>query len=143
MTLPVPLPPTVESKAWKGSLTIGGTFFGHQASAVRIRPAHSSSGDPLYILCGNALSPDTVRTDTLVVNAVQDFDDPDGFVAYSWEHDGEDVEVVWRPNDVTGSVTYTGTVTIRAIEVGGDARTRLTTSAEWTSSSGFSPSYGA
>lgn len=123
----------VESKLKTGILELGpdpGTDFACQASNVRIVPKHDESGDPLETLCGDSLGADTIRSDTLNITAVQDFTDPDGFVLWTWENDLVAVAFSWTPSAT--SPTFTGTVQVRALEIGGDVNKRLTTDAEWS-----------
>lgn len=127
--------PPVESKIKDGQLLLGPDGIDQldvscQPTNVRIVPGYDEEGDRLEVLCGDVLEPDTTRTDTLAFTAVQDFTDPDGLVAYSWAHELERVPFIWRPRGV-GSIEYTGTVEVRALEVGGDVNKRLTNEAEW------------
>lgn len=124
--------PVTESKvgAPSGTLTIGGTSFAAQATAVEVRPSRSTSGDAVPLLDGGELPADSTRADTLRISAVQDFTDPAGFQAYSWAHDGEAVAFVWAPNGATGP-SFGGTVQVVALAVGGEVRKRLTVDAEW------------
>lgn len=101
-----------------------------QATNVRITPDHNEDGDAVETLCGDKLTPDTIRSDALNITAIQDFTDVDGFVAFSWDNDLAAVDVAWAPTGV-GGPEYTGTVQVRAVEVGGDVNKRLTTDAEW------------
>jgi hypothetical protein len=124
-----------ESKLKTGTLTFTiapdpAVSFECQATNVRITPSYDSSGDALETLCGDTLAEDETRSDALNITAIQDFTDPDGFVAWSWEHDLESAVVAWLPTGVTGP-TYAGTVKVKAVEVGGDVNKRLTTDAEW------------
>lgn len=123
-----------ESKLKSGTLTFtvgGGTplAFTCQATNVRISPKHDEDGDTLETLCGDVLGAEETRTDSLLITAVQDFDDPAGFQSFSWDNDRTPAEFSWKPN-ATGP-TYTGTVKVRALEVGGDVNKRLTVDAEW------------
>lgn len=124
------MPPT-ETKLRTGVLTIGGTDFAAQATAVRVNPAHNTQGDPLELLSGDVLPASTTRADTLAITAVQDFSNPAGFQSYSWAHDLEVVAFTWQPRGAGGE-TFTGQVEVRALPVGGDVNTRLTADAEWT-----------
>lgn len=121
---------TTESKVDTGLLTIGGQQFAAQASAVKIVPSVDSRGDALPMLDGSTLPADRTRSDTLQITAVQDFTDSTGFQRYAWQNDGQVVAFTWQPNGVAND-TFTGDVEVRAIEVGGAIRTRLTVDAEW------------
>lgn len=126
--------PVVESKLKTGSLKLGlapGTEFGCQETNVRITPEHNEAGDPTETLCGDVLTASTTVTWTLNGTAIQDWDAPGGvsIVQYSWAHDGETVPFEWKPN--AGATLFTGNVTIRALELGGDVNTRITTDFSW------------
>lgn len=122
-----------DSRLKEGTLTLGTEpallVVSCQASNVRITPSHDEDGDPLEVLCGDVLPAPKKRTDTLSITAVQDFTDPAGFIAYTWQNDLAVVDFTWTPN--ADGPTYTGTVEVLALEVGGDVGTRLTTDAEW------------
>ena len=122
--------PATESKLNTGTLTIGGTEFAAQASAVKIVPSRDSSGDPLPLLDGGELGADSTRSDVLQITAVQDFTDPAGFQRFSWTNDGVTVPFTWVPNGAAQD-SFTGQVTVSALEVGGEVKRRLTVDAEW------------
>lgn len=123
-----------ESKLKDGKLTLGEGLALLDASCqptnIRIVPGYEEDGDRVEVLCGDVLEPDTTRTNTLAINAIQDFTDPDGLVHYSWDHDLEKVPFVWYPRG-EAEPGYGGTVEVRALEVGGDVNKRLTTETEW------------
>jgi hypothetical protein len=97
---------------------------------VRITPTHDEDGDATETLCGDVLPPVKQRSDVLAIAAVQDFTDPAGFQAFTWQNDLAQLPFTWAPSGDTGP-TYSGTVEILAVEIGGDVGTRLTTEAEW------------
>lgn len=122
----------VESRNKSGTLTLGttpGTSFACQATNVRVTPTHEETDDAIETLCGDELPAARKRTDVLGIVAVQDFDKPDGFVAFTWANDLKTVPFTWKPN--ADAPTYAGDVEILALEVGGDVAVRLTTEAEW------------
>jgi hypothetical protein len=134
----------VESKLKTGKLTLGGTLpvdpappgpptggteFSCQATNVRIVPSFNDTGDPVETLCGDTLAADTTADWALQGTSIQDFDSPDGFIQYSWENNLENVPFVWQPN--ASATMYYGTVQVRALEVGGDVNTRITTDFDW------------
>lgn len=129
----MPPGPVTESKIKEGVLTLGdpAVDFSCQPTNVRIEPTYAEDGDRAEVLCGTVLSPDTTRTDTLAMSAIQDFEDAAGLVNYSWEHDLEKVPFTWQPTGATGP-TYSGTVEVRALTVGGDVNKRLSSDATWT-----------
>lgn len=122
--------PVTESKIKEGTLTLDGVDHSCQPTSVKITPGYEEEGDALETLCGDLLSPDTTRSDTLAITAVQDFTDVAGLVNFSWLNDLEHVPFVWAPRGAEGP-TYSGTVEVRALEVGGDVGKRLSTEAEW------------
>jgi hypothetical protein len=112
-----------------GAAGVGGTEFACQQTNVRVTPSHDETGDEVETLCGDKLAPDVKTSWSLAGTSIQDFDSPDGFVQYSVEHNLEVVEYSWQPN--AGTFEVTGTVQVRAVEIGGDVNTRLTTDFEW------------
>ena len=112
-----------------GAAGVGGTEFACQQTNVRVSPSHDETGDEVETLCGDKLAPDVKTSWSLAGTSIQDFDSPDGFVQYSVENNLEVVEYSWQPNTSTFEVT--GTVQVRAVEIGGDVNTRLTTDFEW------------
>ena len=136
--------PITQTKIKSGSLTftVDGTDyeFSCQHNNVKITPAHNTDGDPLEVLCGDVLPADTTRTDTLAITSIQDFDDPDGFQAFTWANDMAEAAVVWKPQGDTG-MSYAGTVTVYATEVGGDVNKRLSVDCEFPSTGAFVPTY--
>lgn len=132
----------VESKLKSGTLTFDGTAaFATQATNVRLVPSTDAKGDPLETLSGATLEPADETKWNLVVEAVQDFTDPTGFVNYALEHAGDVVTYVWKPNAV--GPTYSGTVKVRPVEIGGDVNARLSTDAEWPCQETPTPAYPA
>lgn len=121
-----------ESKLKEGTLTLGtapGTEFSCQATNVKLTPSADETGDPVETLCGDKISAETKTSWVLAGTSIQDFDDPDGFVLYCFENDLLEVPFSWQPNALSG--TWSGTVQIKAVEIGGDVNTRLTTDWEW------------
>ena len=112
-----------------GAAGVGGTEFACQATNVRVTPSHDETGDEVETLCGDKLAPDVKTSWALAGTSIQDFDSPDGFVQYSVENNLQVVEFSWQPN--AGTFTVLGTVQVRAVEIGGDVNTRLTTDFEW------------
>jgi len=126
-----------ESKLKEGKLTlggtgtppVGGTEFACQATNVRVVPTFNDVGDEVETLCGDKLSPDTKATWNLQGTSIQDFDGVDSFVQYTWEHNLEKVPFSWQPN--ASAVVVSGTAQIRAVEMGGDVNTRITSDFDW------------
>lgn len=122
-----------ESKLKTGTLTFtvdaAPVDFACQATNVRIIPKHDEDGDTLETLCGDQIGAEETRTDSLAITAIQDFDDPAGFQSFSWENDRTTVPFTWTPN--ADGPSWSGSVRVRALEVGGDVNKRLTVDAEW------------
>lgn len=127
----------IESKLKTGKLTLGGTGspvtggeeFACQATNVRVVPSFNDEGEPAETLCGDKLSASTTSTWNLQGTSIQDFDSPTGFVKYTWEHNLENIAFSWQPNE--NETIVSGTVQIRAVEMGGDVNTRITTDFDW------------
>src|SRR3982751_2305588 len=119
-----------ESKLKTGKLLLGtapGVEYACQQTNVRIVPEHNEEGDEVETLCGDVLTPSTTTTWSLQGTAIQDWDAPGtgvSFIKYSWQNNGLTVPFSWQPN--AGATTVTGTVTVRALELGGDVNTRIT-----------------
>lgn len=122
----------IESKLKTGTLTLGtapAVDFACQATNVRLTPSADETGDEVETLCGDTIGAETTTSWVLAGTSIQDFDAPAGFVLYCFEHDLDTVAFSWLPNVDSG--TWTGNVRIRAVEVGGDVNTRLSTDWEW------------
>lgn len=127
----------IESKLKTGKLTLGGTGsppvggeeFACQATNVRVVPSFNDEGEPAETLCGDKLSASTTSTWNLQGTSIQDFDSPTGFVKYTWENNLENIPFTWQPNE--NATVVSGTVQIRAVEMGGDVNTRITTDFDW------------
>lgn len=114
--------PITESKLKGGTLTLDALPFATQATNVRLVPETEEQGEAVEVLSGDALAGDEVTNWTLVIEAIQDFDDPAGFSKFCFDNAGDAVPFAWDPN-ATGP-SFTGSVKIRAIEVGGPVNTR-------------------
>lgn len=125
-------PTVVESKLRTGSLKFGATGseveFSCQATNVTIASTYNESGDPVEVLCGASLPAATTVAKSLKVTAIQDFDDPAGFMRYLRTHELEDVPFSWQANPTAEIAS--GTVQCRLGDWGGDVNKRLTTAPE-------------
>ena len=139
MTVPAGI---TDSRVRRGTLTIDGISFATQPTNVKLSPDFVEDGDRVEVLSGDVIEPDETTTWALNITAIQDFDDPAGFIAFALDNNGEVVPFVWKPNDVAGSVSYSGTVKVRAVEIGGDVASRNTSDAEWAVKTGPTPAYG-
>lgn len=124
-----------ESKLKSGILSLGGTGgtggtdFACQATNVRVVPTFNDESDAVETLCGDKLAAFTTAEYALQGTSIQDFDSPEGFIQYSWDHNLENVEFSWKPS--ASATEFTGTVQVRALEVGGDVNTRITSDFDW------------
>lgn len=115
------------SKVKQGTLTFGGATpvdFSCSPTNIRLTPSVDTE-DPLEVLCGDIIQGQGVTTWSLDGTAVSDFDDPNGFVLFCFNQNGQTVPFTWQPNVLSG--TWSGSVIISAVEIGGDVNTRLTT----------------
>lgn len=119
-----------DSRLSGGTLTIDAVAFAKQMTSVGLTPTTSTNGDAVETLSGATIDPDEVTAWTLDVGAIQDFDDPAGFVEFARANAGQLVPFSWKPN-AAGAPTYAGTVRVRAVAIGGQVATRLTNTTSW------------
>jgi hypothetical protein len=129
-----------ESRVKTGTLTFGGsgggtapdgTVFACQATTVKVTPAYDTDGDAVETLCGDSIPEGKKEKWTLNGTSIQDFDDPEGFLAYCYTNSLLTVAFTWTPNDVATGITWAGNCVIKALEEGGDVNARLTTDWEF------------
>jgi hypothetical protein len=123
----------VESRVKAGTFTLGtlpGTSFACQPTNIRVTPSYEDDGDPVETLCGDSIPAGKKESWVLAGTAIQDFDDPDGFLTYCFENRMTTVPFTWEPN-ITGAPAWSGDVVIVALEEGGDVNTRITTDFEF------------
>lgn len=133
--------PIMESRLKSGTLTLDAIPFATQATNITLTPKTDEVGDALEVLSGDEILPDDETTWTLAIEAVQDFDEVDGFVAFTLANAGELVPFTWKPN-ATG-VSYAGSCKVRPVEIGGDVNARVTTKAEFPVNGAPVPTYPA
>jgi hypothetical protein len=123
--------PITDSRLKNGKLGLGTVpvYFETQATNVAIVPDHQQE-DGVETLSGDMSEPSLETTYALTIQAIQDFTDADGFVNYTWDNTGTTVAFTWQPSGSTGP-TFAGQCQIRAVEVGGDVATQITTEAEF------------
>ena len=139
-----------ESRVRKGTLTFGaegggatgGTAFACQATSIKVTPSYDDDGDAVETLCGDEIPAGKKEKWTLNGTSIQDFDDPEGFLAYCYDTSLQTVAFEWAPN-IEGAPTWAGDVVIRALEEGGDVNTRLTTDWEFDVSGRPTRTYAA
>lgn len=108
----------VDSRLGPGTLTLGATDYGAQASNVRLVPDHNEE-DGTPTLGDPTPAPDITTSWTLSGAAIQDWEEPLGFVEFCRDNNNTNVTFSWVPNSGAG-VTFSGTCKVKAIEIGGD-----------------------
>jgi len=125
--------PTIDSRQGPGTLKLGTAApnmieVSAQASHVALTPSvDSSDGTPT--LATPEPAPESSVSWALNISAIQDFEDPAGFVNFLMDHALAELPFTWEP--ITGSApTYAGTVQIVPIEIGGDVAVQTVTDVE-------------
>lgn len=126
--------PITQSKLKTGALVldVGGAAmakFATQATNVVIAPETKEDGEPVETLDGSTIAAQSTTTWKLKAKAIQDFTDPAGLQAYSWENAGDTVPFSWTPT--AGGPVFTGNVVIAPLEIGGDVNKRTDVDVEW------------
>ena len=118
-----------DSRQGPGTLTLGGTDFGVQATNVRLVPAvDETDGTPT--LANPEPDPTTEAPKwTLEGTAIQDWSEPTGFIEYCRDNSGTSVAFAWVPNTDAG-VTFSGNCVVKALEIGGDVASENTS--DWS-----------
>lgn len=121
-----------DSRLKSGVLTLKAGTDTYQAACqttnVRITPSVTNE-DTVEVLCGDVIGGSAQADDSLNIEAIQDFTDSDGFVAFAWRHRGAEAEWTWKPNATAEE--WSGKAIVKAVEVGGAVNEQLRTSAEW------------
>lgn len=118
-----------DSRNRGGTLTIDAQAFAKQVTSVELEPSEDTEGDSVETLSGAKIEPDEVTTWALNLGAIQDFDDPAGLVEFARANAGDVVAFSWQPNG--DGPTYSGTVRVRAMTIGGEVAARLTSTKSW------------
>lgn len=85
--------------------------------------------DDTDLLCGDVLPGDEKFTAQISGNMLQDLSD-DGIVEWSWTNKGTSQPLKFIPNTAEAK-QITGTIKVRPLSVGGDAKTRAESDFEW------------
>lgn len=120
-----------DSRLKGGTLTLDAVAtFAKQMTSVVLTPSTETEGEAVETLDGSRIEADETSKWTLDLGAIQDFDDPAGFVEWSRSNAGDEVPFTWEPNgDLAPS--YAGVVKVRPVPIGGNVAERLTTTASW------------
>jgi len=121
---------TIDSRLGPGTLTLGTTDRGAQVSNCRLVPSNNST-DGTPTLGTPTPAADITTTWALVGSAIQDWEDPAGFVEYCRINNNTEVAFEWEPNSAKG-ITYTGTCKVVAVEIGGDVASQNTSDFEFS-----------
>lgn len=110
-----------------GSLTVGvpasSREWGGECSKAALVPS-TSSEDALAMLDGSEISGEDTNTWALEVTVTDNFDF-DSLQNFCIANAGKELPFVWVPNNDGGS-SYSGTVKIRPIKIGGDVKKKNT-----------------
>jgi hypothetical protein len=126
--------PTTDSRQGPGLLTIGtppldGIEVAPQASSVKLTPTvNTEDGTPTLETPEPA--PNSTIAWALNVSAIQDFEDPVGFVNFLMDHALAELAFTWSPKGATGAPIYSGTLQVVPIEIGGDVAVQTVTDVE-------------
>lgn len=101
-----------------------------QLTNCRVSPS-VDTGDPINVLSGEQAPGDRTESFTLAGTLVQDFGNVESVTEWTWQNRGQQVPFTFTPNTAKGR-SITGTVTVEAVEIGGDVKTKPTSDFEWT-----------
>lgn len=117
-----------------GTLTIGEdtgiTVFSSQCKSCTLSPS-VETGDPIPVLSGEQVPGDRTETFALKGTFVQDFGVEASTTEWLWEHRGEVHDFVYAPS-TAGGKEITGQLTVEAIDIGGDVKTKGTSDFSFT-----------
>jgi len=125
---------TTDSRQGPGTLKLGTAApsmieVAPQAATVKLTPTvNSNDGTPTLETPEPA--PDTSIAWALNISAIQDFEDPAGFVNFLMDHALAELAFEWSPKGPTAAPIYKGTVQVVPIEVGGDVGVQTVTDVE-------------
>ena len=115
-----------------GSLTIGQTAsareWGGNVTKCELIP-DTSADDDVPMLDGSTLSGEETTKYTLGGSIQQDYDF-DSLEAFCFANNGTELSFVWIPNN-DGGISWSGTVKIRPVKIGGDVKKRNSTDFEF------------
>lgn len=132
-----------DSRLKGGTLTLDAvTTFAKQMTSVILTPSTETEGEAVETLDGSRIEADETASWTLELGAIQDFDDPQGFVEWARANSGAEVAFDWQPNG-DGAPSYAGVVKVRPVPIGGNVAERLTTTASWPLVGDPTPTYAA
>lgn len=115
-----------DSRLGPGTLQISTSDFEDQLTNVRLVPATDEiDGTPTLGI--PEPSPETQDAKwTLEGTAVQDWGSETGFIEFCRAHHGTSYAFTWVPDSAV-DLTYSGTLVVKALEIGGDVAVQTTT----------------
>ncbi|QXG07724.1 major tail protein [Curtobacterium phage Penoan] len=126
-----------------GTLTIGQddalTVFSSQVTSCKVTPS-VDKGDRVPVLSGESVAGDRTESFTLNGTFLQDFGSEGSTTEWLYEHRGEVHPFSYTPNTANGR-TISGSLTVEAIEIGGDVESKPTS--DFTFDLEAAPSIGA
>lgn len=116
-----------------GRFTIGSdvdlTTFSGQVTSLRLVPS-VDVGDAIHVLDGGEVSGDRTESWTVSGTMLQDFGAATSKTEWLFTHRGEDMEFSYAPSSAMGK-EINGTLTVEAIEIGGDVKSKPTSDFEF------------
>lgn len=116
-----------------GTFTIGSdldlTSFSGQVTSLRLVP-NVDVGEALHVLDGGEVSGDRTESWAVSGTMLQDFGASESKTEWLFDNRGTDFPFSYSPNSARGK-QITGTLTVEAIEIGGDVKTKPTSDFEF------------
>ena len=117
-----------------GTLSIGATdkltTFESQTTSCKLVPS-VDKGDNIPVLSGEEVAGDRSESFTLEGTFLQDFGSTGSRTEWLFTHRGEQHPFVYVPNTAKGK-KITGTLTVEAVEIGGDVKSKPTSDFEFS-----------
>lgn len=88
------------------------------------------SEDDVDLLCGDVAPGDEEFTAVINGTLYQDLSEAQSFVEFTWDNKGEVLPLRYVPSTAAGK-EITGSVKMRPLDVGGEAKTKPTSDFEW------------
>lgn len=117
-----------------GTLTVGAsgalTVFSSQVTSCKLVPS-VDQGDAITVLSGEQVAGDRTESWTLEGTILQDFGSTDSKTEWLFTNRGTTQVFEYTPATAAGK-KITGSVTVEAIEIGGDVSSKPTSDFTWT-----------
>jgi hypothetical protein len=123
--------PPIDSRLGPGTLKLGSPLveFGTQIANVTLEPSQDEE-DGTPTLAEPDPAAEISEAWALTGEAIQDFEEPTGFVNYCFDNALTIVDFEFTPNTAAG-VKYTGECRLVSVPIGGDAGTQITSTFEF------------